>query len=78
MEQYLPRFENVLSSLPEMKAYNYEISNNQIGTSVELLKKNERKKNNMRDVFEIEKYLDNNLGFLRSEGLDVEVMALRD
>jgi len=78
MSEHAQELEKVLSAVPEIKVYNYEIGGNIINTSIELLTTNQRKEKKLRNVFEIEQILDQDLDILRSMGLNVKVAALED
>lgn len=71
MESYLPTIENILSDLPELKQYTTRISNNTISVNVDLLDKNERKREKMRDVFMVESDVLEKLTTLEQQWLKV-------
>jgi len=78
MLEFIDDIEWSLSKMPEIKLYNYEISPWFISTNIELLPVAERKKNRMRDVFELENILDEELDFLRSQWYDLKIIILND
>jgi len=70
--------DSILSSTPEIKVYSYNIVGNTISINLELLDPIEREKKDMRNVFVLEKTFDDQLSFLRSYGLKINITALKD
>lgn len=68
MEKTIVEVDKILASVPEVKTYYYSIKNNVVSISVELLRKDDRK----RDSFQIEKDLNVKLDFLLSKWIKVE------
>lgn len=78
MEQYVNWLDDILSDIPEMKVYYISVNGNNIDIQIELLNPTIREKQKMASVFEIEKYLEKEFDYLRSEWLKVEVAAQSD
>lgn len=70
--------DSILANTPEIKVYSYNVVWNTISINLEFTDPIERKKEWMRDVFVLEKYFDEQLNFLRSYGLKVNIAALKD
>lgn len=75
---YTDNIETVLSEIPEIKVYDYTIGSNQIAISIELLKQTERKRQGMKSIFEVEKEINEELDFLRSEWLKVDISVVKN
>jgi len=71
--EYIPQIESVLSSYPEMDVYYISLSGNTISVNVELLDSNIREREWLRDVFTVEEEILDDLLFLSSDWLLVEV-----
>jgi len=78
MSTYSKEIDEVLTQIPELKVYNYSVHNNRISVSIELLPVDERKAQNLRDIFAIETAVDDSFDTLRGLGPRVEVAAMRD
>lgn len=70
--------DDILANTPELKVYSYNVVGNTISVNLEFIDPIERKKKEMRDVFVLEQYFDEQLNFLRSYGLKVNIAALKD
>lgn len=77
MEQFIWTIENSVSKYPELKLYTLDVKSNKIVGYIELLNKNERKKNWMKNVFEIEKLISPEILKLEELGLKVDVWVLK-
>ncbi|MDD3646082.1 MAG: efflux RND transporter permease subunit [Candidatus Gracilibacteria bacterium] len=77
MIQFVPYIDESFESLEEIKVYYTKISNNSISIYVDLIDRDLRKDRGLMNVFQVESFLDEKLGVLRSEGLDVSVAALK-
>jgi len=75
LAEYIPRVEEILSSLEEMKVYYVSVSSNVMSVYVELTDSNLRQSTWQRDVFEIESLILDWLAPLSSEWLLVEVAS---
>ena len=75
MQKYNKDLENILSSQPEIKVYYSNIAGDSINTNIELFPEDIRKNKKLKSSSELETYLDKNLKYLQSEGLDVVTKA---
>lgn len=73
MTLYMSTIDDAMSQIPEIKTYSYTISNENITLSVELLKKGERNKQNMRNSFAVETEITDRLASLTIQGLQVSI-----
>lgn len=67
----------ILSEYEELKHYIISINDNVMSISVELIDRQERRRNWLMDVFEMEKEVNERLMFLEQSWLTVESLALR-
>ena len=65
--EYIPFLESELSSIPELEQYSITANGNVLSATVELLSLDERNKQGMREVFDIEREVLENLEFLARE-----------
>lgn len=72
---YIPFVENELSSMEELDQYTISVNGNRLSASIELMDLKEREKKWLREVFEIEKEVIENLDFLTKEWLTVESLV---
>ncbi|NOZ44814.1 MAG: efflux RND transporter permease subunit [bacterium] len=77
MQKYGQQIDDILTQIPEINVYSYQINKETITTSVELLKKTERHKKHLRSANNLATDLDLSFDPLRSEGLEVDVSALK-
>ena len=77
MEQYIDKVDNVLNSIPEIKIYYVTVNSNRLSVYLDLLKKDVRSEKWLLSAFALEAKLDQELWFLRWEGLDVTVASAR-
>ena len=77
LEKYLEPIDKSLSSYPEINVYNTSISWNRLSVDVNLLSRTERKDKGMRNVFEIEKLITNDISYLVSDWLKLSVDSLK-
>jgi len=77
LEKYLPIIDRAIYKYPELKVYYSEISWNVINVYIELLESTFRQKNWMKSVFEIEKFIVDDLKELESEWLLVSVWTIK-
>ena len=77
LEKYLKPIDKSLSKIPELNVYTSVISWNNLDVNVTLLKKTERGKKGMRDVFEVEKIISNDLEYLVSDWIKLSVKTLK-
>ncbi|HRX63563.1 MAG TPA: efflux RND transporter permease subunit [Candidatus Absconditabacterales bacterium] len=75
MEKYSKDIDNILSQQREIKVYYSDINSNTISTKIEMLAQSERSGRRYKDSQELEKYLDEEFAYLRSEGLKVNIKA---
>jgi len=75
MQKHNKDLEKILSSQPEIKVYYNNIAGNSINTNIELFSEDIRKKKKLKSSSELETYLDKNLKYLQSEGLDMVIKA---
>lgn len=68
MYQRISWLDWILSNIPELKSYFYTIDNNKVNVTIEIVDKDNRK----RDSFKIEKELVNNTKYLTTHWLKVE------
>lgn len=73
---WIPFIESVLGAIPELKLYHISANNNKINVVVDLLNKNDRKKQGLRNVFDVEQDVAEKLTFLQHEGVRVESTVL--
>ena len=73
--EYIPLVENVLSAIPELDEYTINVSNNRLSATIELIDLDERVAQWLREVFEVEKEVIENLEFLAREWLTVESLV---
>ncbi|MEF2175412.1 MAG: efflux RND transporter permease subunit [Candidatus Absconditabacteria bacterium] len=73
MEQYIPKVEEIISQIPELKNYYISLSSYRIEISIDLIAKLKRKEKGMRNVFDITNDLENKISYLEQEGLKYEV-----
>lgn len=72
----IPYIEPTLSDIPELKLYTITANDNTINVAVELTDNKKRQREGLRDVFEVEKDVNEKLAFLQQEGLTVESAPL--
>jgi len=73
MTRYMSTIDDAMSQIPEIKTYSYTINNENITLLVELLKKRERSKQNMRNSFDVETEITDRLAPLTAQGLQVSI-----
>lgn len=61
MLRYIPTIDNAVASIPEVKNFSYTINNDRISLLVELFKKAERQEQGMRNSFDVESTITQNL-----------------
>ncbi len=74
--KYLDDIDNAINYHDELKVYNMSVSWNKIDIYVELLNKNERKELWLRNVYEVEEEIMNNLSSLEEEWLSVSIKTI--
>ncbi len=75
MAKYLPFVENELAQIEELDQYSMSVEGNTIWALIELIDLDERRKNGMREVFDVEKDLLEDLSYLTAEWLVVESLV---
>lgn len=73
MEKYIPKIEEIVSQIPEIKNYYISLSSYRIEISIDLIAKLKRKEQWMRNVFDITDDLEKNISYLENEWLKYEV-----
>ena len=71
----IPRVEQILADIPELKQYSISVSDNTLSATIELLDLDERTSQGLRDVFEVEKEALAQLETLTSEWYIVESLV---
>jgi len=61
MIRYIPTIDSAVSSIPEVKNFSYTVNNDRIILLVELFKKIEREERDMRNSFDVESQITQNL-----------------
>jgi len=61
MLRYIPTIDTAVSSIPEVKNFSYTINNDSITLLVELFKKTQREDQGMRNSFDVESQITQNL-----------------
>jgi len=77
MKQYIDNIENSLSKIKEINNYYITVNKSSISVYIDLLEKSYRKDNDLKNVYDIEEIVNNDLLYLISEWLDVSVSALK-
>lgn len=72
MKKYTKEITDVLDDIPELKVFSLSVKDNVINVNIELLEKDYRFENWLRDSFEIEKEINAKLNNLKSYWLTVE------
>lgn len=75
MLRYIPTIDTAVSSIPEVKNFSYTINNDSITLLVELFKKTQREDQGMRNSFDVESQITQNLKWLTSQWLTVSVQV---
>jgi len=78
LERYVPLIEDVVSSYEEMKVYYVTLAGNQITVYIELTDAKIRQRTKQKTVFEVETAILDELSFMKSEGLLVEVATVEN
>jgi len=78
LEKYLPQLDKIISKYPELKVYYNTVSKNKIDLYIELLDEKVRKREWMRNVFEIEKLILKDIKELESDWLLVSLKTLKE
>lgn len=76
MVQFVPKLEEALVDIPELKTYTINVSDNKVTSTIELYKKVYRDENGLRDSFKVENEINNKLDYFREQGLRVETWVL--
>ena len=77
MKKYISDFDEILSKTPEIKVYYTKVSGNKVSVYVDLTDKKIRKEKGQLHVMKLEKALEEKFSYLKSEGLELEVAALK-
>jgi len=77
MKKYISDFDEILSKTPEIKVYYTKVSGNKVSVYVDLTDKKIRKEKGQLHVMKLEKVLEEKFSYLKSEGLELEVAALK-
>ena len=77
MKKYISDFDTILSKTPEIKVYYTKISKNKLTVYIDLTDKKIRKSNWELSALELESKLEKQFSYLKSEGLELEVAALK-
>jgi multidrug efflux pump subunit AcrB len=70
--QAIPLIENIVSTIEELKHYTIQGEQNKITINIQLIEKAIRNKAWLRNVFEVEDYLVEQLGFLIPQGVSID------
>ncbi len=78
LEKYIPVLDEAISKYPEIKVYYFSISWNTLDIYVELLNRNERESKGMKNVFEVEKMIYDEIKHLQSDWLALAFETLKE
>ncbi|MBT3727157.1 hypothetical protein HOG21_05820 [bacterium] len=67
MKQYIDNIENSLSKIKEINNYYITVNKSSISVYIDLLEKSYRKDNDLKNVYDIEEIVNNDLLYLISE-----------
>lgn len=76
--KYIDNINNSLNKIKEINSYTITINWNKLSAYIELIDKDIRKEKQMKNVFEVEKIVSNDLNNLKSYWIEVEVWTLKN
>ena len=76
LEEILPLLYQSLSNIDEIKLYSADVNDNKITWVIELLSKDVRDENNLRDAFKVEAEINNNFNILKNRWYKVTSWVL--
>ena len=77
MEKYIKQIDDILTKTPEIKVYYTKVKWNSISVYLDLLDRNIRDDRSLLSASKLEKHLEWEFQFLRSEGLELTVAAMK-
>ncbi len=77
MKKYISDFDKILSNTSEIKVYYTKVKGNKITVYIDLVDKKIRKEKGELSALELEKLLEKKLSYLKSEGLKLEIAAMK-